>query len=303
MTRGIKMKALPTLNIGDRVEVIAPASRCSNKQLMSVLSLLRQWQLQPVVNEAIFGQDLLCANNDEARFEHLKKALLDPTIKAVICARGGYGSMRLIPALSMIKPPRKPKIFIGMSDITALNLFLQQHWHWPVIHGAINPDIYSEDSITAIKDLLLAKSNITPFNAKPLNERAKSEHYLEAIITGGNLSLIQASIGTLWQVDPQNKILFIEEVGERAYRIDRMLAHLIQTDLLKQATAIVFGDMSQGQEPDGSSLIEPVLKRFAQELPLPVVKISGIGHEPINYPLPLGTKAKLQLGSVASFSF
>jgi muramoyltetrapeptide carboxypeptidase len=130
----------------------------------------------------------------------------------------------------------------------------------------------------------------------PLNALAEQSQTLEASITGGNLCLVQTSLGTNWQVDARKKILFLEEVGERGYRIDRMLEQLQQATIFKGTLAIVFGDFLAGNEPDGSSLIIPVLKRFAQRIEIPVIQIKGIGHGPINYPLPLGTKATLQLG-------
>ena len=120
------MKKLPILNSGDFVEVIAPASRCSDNQLQALKELLESWKLNCIIKKDIFGEDLLCAHTDEARFEHLKNALQNPETKAVICARGGYGSLRLIPKLTEIQAPKQVKIFVGMSDITSLHLYLQQ---------------------------------------------------------------------------------------------------------------------------------------------------------------------------------
>lgn len=108
---------------------------------------------------------------------------------------------------------------------------------------------------------------------------------------------MQTSIGTFWQIDGENKIIFIEEIGERGYRIDRMLEHLHQACIFKDVSAILLGDFIGGTEPNGSSLIKPVLERFAQSCEIPVVKVEGIGHGNINFPIPLGTKAKLTLGN------
>lgn len=123
------MKKLPVLKPGDSIEIIAPASRCTDKRLHELKELLQSWKLNCIIDKNIFGDDLLCANTDEIRFNLLKNALLREDTKAVICARGGYGSMRLIPDLSMITPPELEKLFIGMSDITALSLFFERHWH------------------------------------------------------------------------------------------------------------------------------------------------------------------------------
>lgn len=294
---------LPILKSGDSVEIIAPASRCSDQELTALKALLMSWQLRCIVSDDIFGHDLLCANTDEIRFSSLKNALQRNETKAVICARGGYGSMRLIPALSKLKPQSIPKLFIGMSDITALNLYLQQKWNWPVLHGALAIDKFSPESIATSKAILFGEKNKIEFKGIALNDAAKKNNIIKTTITGGNLSLIQASIGTLWQIDPANKIILFEEIGERAYRIDRMLEHLRQSHIFLKGAAIVFADFLGGEEPNGASLIKPVLKRFAENTHIPVIQVQGIGHGPINYPIPLGTPVTLQLGTQAHLTW
>ncbi|MBI2785002.1 MAG: LD-carboxypeptidase [Legionella longbeachae] len=294
------MKKLPTLHSGDSVEIIAPASRCADSQLYLLKELLVSWGLNCIVKENIFGKDLLCANTDEIRFELLKAALENPETKAVICARGGYGSMRLIPKLMNVQPPETAKIFVGMSDTTCLQLYLQQLWGWPIIHGAAAPDRFSMESIASLKALLFGDVKQIEF-AKliPLNKSAHENGIIKSSVTGGNLAIIQAGIGTFWQMDAENKIILLEEVGERGYRVDRMLEHLRQANLFKNATAILLGDFLAGNEPDGSSLIEPVLERFAKSTDVPVLRIAGIGHGAVNFPIPCGTEAHLQLGDNA----
>lgn len=292
------MHKLVKLKPGDHVEIIAPASRCTDSHLKGIESLLTSWDLKCIVSADIFGDDLLCANSDAVRFELLKKALFNPVTKAVICARGGYGSMRLIPELSKLKSPDTSKLFVGMSDITALNLFLTQSWEWPVIHGALSQDKYSLESLTAVKSLLFGEVNQVVFTALPLNWLAEKNLTLNTSITGGNLSLVQTSLETLWEIDSTHKILFLEEIGERGYRIDRMLEHLHQAAIFQKAQAVIFGDFLEGNEPNGTSLILPVLKRFAEACHIPVMQIKGIGHGHTNFPIPLGTPVQLNLGKL-----
>ena len=267
------MKKLPILKPGDGVEIIAPASRCADQRLADMKELLESWQLNCIVADDIFGKDILCANTDEIRFRHLKNALQNPQTKAVICARGGYGSMRLIPELTKVVPPESPKIFVGMSDITALQLFLQQQWQWPTIHGAPAIDKFSPESIAAIKSILFGDIAQVEFSEiVPLNKIAEQNQVIEASVTGGNLCLVQAGIGTVWQMDARDKIILLEETGERGYRVDRMLEHLHQANIFKNAAAILFGDFLEGNEPDGSSKIKPVLDRFAESCDIPVMQ-------------------------------
>lgn len=291
------MKKLPILKPSDSVELIAPASRCSDSQLLEFKGLLESWQLNCIVKEDIFGKDLLCANTDEARFDHLKNALLNPETKAIICARGGYGAIRLIPKLAELRPPATPKIFVGMSDTTCLQLYLQQQWGWPTIHGAAAPDRFSQESIASLKSILFGEVNYVEFTQlKPLNQQAKENRIIESRVTGGNLAIIQSGIGTCWQMDGRNKLILLEDIGERGYRVDRMLEHLQQANIFKGAAAILLADFLGGEEPDGTSLIQPVLARFAEHRDIPVVQMQGIGHGRINFPVPFETSAQLRLG-------
>lgn len=294
------MKKLPVLCPQDYVEIIAPASRCSDDQLVALKKLLNSWQLRCIVKEDIFGKDLLCAQTDTMRFNHLKNALENPKTKAIICARGGYGATRLIPKLREIHSPKIPKLFIGMSDITCLHLFLQQQWLWPTIHGAATPGKFSPESIASLKSMLFHETVPVEFTRLiPLNHHALTKNTIQSSVIGGNLSIIQAGIGTFWQMDGREKIILLEEIGERGYRIDRMLEHLTQANIFKNARAILLGDFLGGNEPDDSSLVEPVLQRFAEHIDVPVLRIAGIGHGSINFPIPLGVETKLQLGEKA----
>ncbi|WP_133136255.1 S66 peptidase family protein [Legionella rowbothamii] len=291
------MNTLPVLKSGDLVELIAPASRCTDRQLAELKELVSSWQLNCLVKEDIFAEDLFCANSDELRFQHLKNALLDSEAKALICVRGGYGAMRLVPRLASLQPPAKPKIFVGMSDITSLHLYLQQHWGWPTIHGGATPDKFSAESIAALKSILFAeRESVDFYGLRPLNSLAQENRIIESSVTGGNLTLIQASIGTNWQLDGRGKIILLEEINERGYRVDRMLEHLRQANIFKSAAAVLFADFLGGEEPNGTSLIQPVLQRFADESTIPVVQMDGIGHGLTNFPIPFATRTELHLG-------
>lgn len=292
------------LRAGDIIDVIAPASACLTTEapLSKIHDLLVSWGLIPRIPENLLGSDLLCANTDTKRLEFLKNALLNTDSAAIWCLRGGYGSGRLIPKLANIElknsPP--PKLFIGMSDITALHLFLQQHFGWPTVHGPsvrqVADNDVDEENIQELKKIMFGQQKVLQYDKLTLlNDPSVKNKILRSMITGGNLCLVENSIGTLWQVNARNKILFLEEINERAYRIDRMLQHLEQAGIFQDVSAVLFGDFTGGKEPDGSSLIEAVLQRFAESCDFPVLHCPGIGHEKFNRPLPLGTKAELAL--------
>ncbi|MCX7118121.1 MAG: LD-carboxypeptidase [Legionellales bacterium] len=290
------MKTLPILLPGDCVEIIAPASRCSDVELKVLQELLSSWRLNPIVDADLFGKDLLCSHTDIRRAELLNQALSRRGTKAIICARGGYGSLKLIPSLMRLPQPKTFKWFVGMSDVTALHLFFQQQWQWPVIHGAADPGRFSAPSIATLKSLLFGEISQLEWAARPLNLAAEANLSFQAPVTGGNLTLVQTSIGTAWQLQGAGKIIVLEEVGERGYRLDRMLEHLRQASLLQGVRALIFADFLQGDEPDGSSLIQPVLARFAETCAIPVLQIQGVGHGHVNLPMIMGTEGVLQLG-------
>lgn len=287
---------IPILKPGDVVEIIAPASRCSDDQLASMQEVLTEWGLRPIISEDIFAQDILCANTDKQRLALLIKALENDQSKAIICARGGYGCMRLIPALPEPGFAQSPKLFLGMSDITALNLYFMQKWGWSVIHGSFAPRKFSAQSTQQVKNILFGLSSQIEFKAKPLNDLAAASNCIMTSITGGNLCLLQTSIGTPWQIDCDDKILLLEEIGERGYKVDRMLEQLHQSEVLKRARAILFGDFIKGEEPDGSDLTQVVIQRFAENISIPVMQTSEIGHGFHNMPIPLGTPAQVEFG-------
>jgi muramoyltetrapeptide carboxypeptidase len=296
------------LNPGDIVDIVAPSSKCHPSVLEKIKALLNSWDLQCHIPDDLFGESLLYANSDEKRFIHLERALLNNSSKAVWCLLGGYGSTKLIPMLSKTKPPKHSKLFIGFSDITALHIFLQGQWGWTTIHG---PSGYqaslnkiSNNSINLLKNMLFHKENKLLYHEiTPLNKLAENNTTINAPLIGGNLHLIQASLGTPWQINVFNKILLIEEINERAYRIDRVLAQLNQAGILDQAKAILFGDLIDKGEPDGRFLINEIIQEFSAQCGLPVLQISNIGHGSTNNPILLGHTAKLSMGKEHSLEF
>jgi muramoyltetrapeptide carboxypeptidase len=236
------------------------------------------------------------------------KALHNEKSRYIWCLRGGYGSTRLLSFLKDVPAPATPKLLIGSSDITAFHIFLNQKWGWPSLHAAPLKTVVmseiSEESVSNLKDLLLgAQTKKKHDHLIPLNNAAIQSLSINAPIIGGNLTLVETSLGTFWQVDAFEKIVFLEEVDERGYRIDRSLVHLFQAGIFDHAKAVIFGDFIGGEEKDGSSLIEPVLQRFADSLSIPVLKMEGIGHGVNDLPLPLGIPLILETGANSSLTY
>ncbi|MES2997897.1 MAG: LD-carboxypeptidase [Pseudomonadota bacterium] len=287
------------LTQGAIVDIIAPAGGCTPDTLEQVKTLLQNWQLIPRVSPDVFGTDLLCANTDENRFQQLQEALFNTGSSAVWCLRGGYGCTRLIPELLKLKPPKTNKLFIGFSDITTLHLFLQQKWHWQTLHGPSASQVahghIDSKSIQEFKKVIFGQLQALTFSLFPLNDAANQASLMTSPVVGGNLTLIQTSLATPWQIDIKNKILFLEEVNEAAYRIDRMLQHLQQSGILQPVKAVLFGDFIPAKKSNDRVLIQSVLKRFAETQNFPVLHCPDVGHGETNRSLPLATSATLDV--------
>ena len=287
------------LKKGDIVDVILPAGRPRPRTMGGIQSFLKSWGLKARISADSLGPDLICANSKEIRFKNLKKAILAKDSSMIWCVRGGYGAIHLLEALDKLKP-QKTKCFLGYSDITSLHTFLNQKWGWATIHGP-NIDRFALRTGSAaeakrIHDMIFGKNMSQTFKLKPLNKPAMTSKTLKGRVVGGNLITLQSSFGTKFSIHTAGEILFLEDIGERAYRVDRVFEHMKQLGLFKNLRALVLGQFTGGQEPDGKNLLPQYFKQFASEQKFPVLHGMPCGHGPNQVPLPLGTSSKLYLG-------
>jgi muramoyltetrapeptide carboxypeptidase len=305
----IRSKKWHALRKGDIVDVVAPARAAPKSEVERAAAYIKELGLMPRIPDNMIDPKAfpLCSNDDLYRFGHLKESLMCKDSKAIWCLRGGYGSARLIPMLEQMRAPTHTKLFIGFSDITVLHLFFYQHWNWSTVHGPmlsqIGNSMRQEETLAEMKSLIFGETDKLVYtDLEPMNEHAKKDSAIYGHIIGGNLAIVQTSIGTSWHAKTKGHILFLEDHDEAGYSIDRMLNHLSQAGLLSEVKAILFGDVIGGKEKDGISLVETALYHFAQAQDVPVIKIKDIGHGKINHPLPLGTEVVLKLGEHASLS-
>lgn len=242
-----------------------------------------------IPEEAIIDKNICrFSDTDENRWLRLERAINSDS-EIIWATRGGFGSYKLIDSLKKLPRPKKSKILIGFSDITALNLFVSQNWKdWTVIHAPmivhLAKDKYHHPSWALLLDILENKINdysisgLTPLNE--LGKKATSEgKKICGKLTGGNLTLIESSLKTSWEIDTKDKILFIEDCNESAPSIYRSMYHLKAAGKLSEVKAIVFGYFV------GVSEYEEYLKHFAEELDIPVFITDGFGHGKKNFPL------------------
>ncbi|MES3039061.1 MAG: LD-carboxypeptidase [Bdellovibrionota bacterium] len=293
------MKYFPwqPLKEGDIVDVIAPGSATDRASLERVKKFLASWGLKARVPKDILKPYMFHASPDEIRQTHLLNALRAKDSKAVWCLRGGYGSIRLLPELSRINKV-KPKLFIGLSDISSLHLLMNDEWNWATVHGpvldrAARGDL-SPSQIKELRGLVFGQQKQIQFkNIKAVNESAKKVRRLKAPIIGGNMVTLQSTFGTKFQPSLRNRLIFLEEIGERAYRIDRILEHLRQIPDFKFSSGVLFGTFTDCKEPDGKNLIPATIKRFAAGTTVPVFTGIVAGHDPKQRCLPFMTPATI----------
>lgn len=291
---------------GDIVDIIAPASQCTKAELRSAIKALKNLGLVPRVPRHIFAKSLLFSNTDKVRLAHLKKALYARDSKMIWCARGGYGSLRLMNELEKWKRPARPKIFLGYSDITTLHSFLNQRWKWPTYHGPLLDRLgrgaMSPKERRELLSLIFGLAGEFEFrNLVPMNKAARAKRSIKGTILGGNLTTLQSSLGTRSEFKPGKCILFLEDTGERPHRVDRMLTQAQQAGWFKDVRAVVFGYFQLFNAKDKRGLWNDVMARFAAENSFPVYKGLKVGHDPkIQYTLPFNTSARIESGSKAS---
>jgi muramoyltetrapeptide carboxypeptidase len=229
---------------------------------------------------------------DERRAENLMRVWLNPDVKAVIAATGGYGTVRILPYLDPDAFRRNPKLFVGYSDLTALHLWLMRQAHLRVFHGPTLDDLFPGGSDPTVLSLLTALS--TPRPETEIGRgiaRAVRGGKASGRLTGGNLSLVQQTIGTPYEIDTRDAILFLEETRDPMSVADERLLHLRAAGLLRDVRGIVFGQLSLDRSEEDE--FEDFLLDLVSDLEVPIIMDFPAGHEVPNLTLPLGTEVEL----------
>ncbi|MFT7222596.1 MAG: muramoyltetrapeptide carboxypeptidase [Cellvibrionaceae bacterium] len=295
------------LKKGDTVDIVSPASRCTQEELQGAIQFIEDMGLIPRIPEPLFSDDLaFCSNSDNFRFNHLKQALNATDSKIIWCLRGGYGSIRIAPTIAEMIPPKKAKLLIGFSDITTIHHIVNLHWGWASLHGPLLCQLgrhqLNPRDVEEIKEILFGRIEKTTFeNLKPLNSWAGKNKTICSRIIGGNLKVIQSLLGTPSYRQPPSSIIFLEDAGERGYAIDRMLVQLTQAGFFQNCTAVIFGNFESGYEPETRNSLWPVaLAEFAKAIDIPVFSELPVGHGNRQRSLPFGTRAVLNIDSSRS---
>lgn len=276
----------PALRPGDPVSIIAPAGGFDRASFERGLAILAT-RYRPVFDDGLFASDgRYLAGDDAHRLAQLQHALLRPDTRAVFCARGGYGVMRLLPQLQL---PALAKPVIGFSDVTALHCALQAAGR-ASIHGPVLTHLGTLDPATATALFALLED---PGHRVVLQGSPVVGGIAEGPVVGGNLSVFTRLLGTPFFPPCDQAILFFEDVGERPYRLDRMWHHLALAGVLRRVAGVAMGTFEDCVEKNGSWTSEQVLRELAQAAGLPCVIGLPVGHGHANLPFPLGARARL----------
>ena len=298
------LKQPPYLKTGDTVAIVAPSGILKNRtdEVQQAQALLKRWGLHSVVGKHVFSEADHFAGTDDERCEDLQEALDNPKISAIWCARGGYGTVRILDKLDYSKFKQNPKWLIGYSDITALHNQIHnegvESLHAIMCVSLPKDESEIEASISTLKNTLFGN---------PLSYTLKGSSYNKTGTTsgqlvGGNLTMLHTMLGSKTSIDTFGKILFIEEIGEYKYHIDRMLQSLKRAGYFDNCKGVIVGDMTKLRTNTtlwGTSVEQLILDALA-DYDFPIAFNMPAGHEKDNRALILGRTVQLTVDSKQS---
>jgi muramoyltetrapeptide carboxypeptidase len=287
------------LKPGSRIAVVAPASAFKRTEFDAGVAEIARLGFVPVYDDSVFetGRPFYLAGSPEVRAAAVRSAFADPSIDGLIAVRGGYGSAQILPLLDADEARRARKVFVGYSDLTAMLSFLTLQCGVVAFHGPMIDQCLSRgDAGYDRASFLNAVSRATPLGElAPAGLDVIRAGEKRGMLLGGTITQLLATMGTKFAFDPPSGyVLFFEEVGERPYRLDRMVTQLRQTGLLARASAIVIGELNGCDEPGGHPTGRSVMADVLADFPGPIVSGFPSGHtrEQV-YTLPFGVECRV----------
>ena len=293
---------MPLLHANDEIRIVSTARKISADELKDAFDFIRSKGFQPTLGKNLYQADHQFAGNDDARLEDLQTAIDDPSVKAIWMARGGYGTHRIIDDVSFKSLEKSPKWIIGYSDIT-------------VLHGALNkknieslhatmPINFKDQSLESFNGLISILEGENPnysIENHPLNIKGKAKGKL----VGGNLSIIYSLTGTSILPEMKGSILFLEDLDEYLYHVDRMMMNLKLSGVLDDISGLIIGgmsDMNDNKVPFGKNALE-IIDEHVSDLGIPVCYQFPAGHQFENQPLILGREISLEVRDKVLISY
>lgn len=293
------IKIPPYLKKGDAIGLVCPAGYMPVEKVQTCLDVLQEWGYRVKIGKTVGGGSATYfSGTDEERLTDFQQMLDDDAIKAVLCARGGYGTGRIIDKIDFTKFRKHPKWIVGYSDVTVLHSHIYSHFYISTLHapmaGAFNDDGFKNEFIRSLKNALEGKK--LKYKCEVHDYNRKGEAVGELV--GGNLALLAHLVGTDSDIKTRGKILFLEDVGEQLYNIDRMLHQLKRSGKLARLAGLIFGGFTESKDterPFGNSIHE-ILRDIVKEFDYPVCYDFPVSHTDRNYALKIGVGYKLKVG-------
>lgn len=291
----------PFLKKGDSIGITAPAGWITQEEIQPAVQVMQSWGYKMVTGDTIGKKDFTFGGTDEERLNDFQKMLDDPNIKAIMCARGGYGSVRIVDRIDWTKFKAHPKWIVGFSDITVLHSHVHNNFQIASIHSKMTnsfPDDWSKaepiqiETIVSIQDALSGRQ--MKYSATPNNQNKQG--IAEGILTGGNLKTIESLSASASDIKTDGKILFVEDTGEYLYSIDRMFWNLKRTGKLKNLKALIIGGFKVKPDDPGEEFgrtLEEIVLEKIKEYSYPVCFDFPVGHQKNNFALKCGIKHRL----------
>lgn len=297
------MKRPPSLNPGGQIGIFAPARKINPAELDFAIKAIEDHGFKAVYSKDLFDSDRQFAGTDKERANYLQVMLDNDEIEAVISARGGYGSVRLIDKIDFRHFVKKPKWLVGYSDITVFHSHINKNFGIETLHAAmpLGLEKNSPDSVNGIFAVLKGIKPIYKFDIHSLNRGGKAK----GILTGGNLSVLYSLLGSNSFPETNEKILFIEDLDEYLYHIDRMMISLKRAGFLKNLAGLIVGgmtDMRDNEIPFGKTA-EEIIREAVDEYDYPVYFGFPAGHQSTNLPLIMGSEIILEHKNQATLRF
>jgi len=295
---------IPYLKKGDKIAITCPAKKLPNP-MDDAVALLKSWDLEVVIGETLNASYHQFAGDDDLRARDLQRFIDDDGIKAIIAARGGYGTVRIIDKIDFSRFAVNPKWIVGFSDITVLHAHLFANYQAQTVHGQMPVNIpdASKYSLNTLRRALFGEELSYQFSSNDLNRTGEAT----GVLIGGNLSLLVAILNSVSDYSYDGKILFIEDVGEYLYSVDRMIRALDRAGKLKNLAGLIVGgftDLKDNDIPFGQTVPE-IIMEVVKNYNYPVCFDFPAGHIPDNQSLILGRMFNLSIkeqGVSASYS-
>jgi len=278
----------PSLTAGDTIGIVAPARKVNREELEFAIRWWERKGFRVVLGKHLFAENHQYAGSDSARTEDFQNMLDDSEIKAIFCARGGYGTLRIIDNFEFLGFSLEPKWICGFSDITVFHSHINKNCRVATIHSTMPISANGDNSVNleTLFQILIGENPVYECKPHPLNRIGTCT----GALTGGNLSLLYALSGSISDLDMANKILFIEDVDEYLYHIDRMMLQLKRAGKLQNLAGLLVGSFTKMRDNDIAfgSTFEQIIREHCEEYSYPIAFNFPAGHDEVNVAMKFG---------------